>query len=194
MIPAPEGRLGVTANRILDAAFTVLTRNGLAKLSLEDVASEAEVSRQTVYRHFGSRDGLLSAVIVRDEEEMLDLVREAADGVDDLQVAIELGVNAVLHATAAHPLLQHLLRTEPDALLPFLTLASGPVIGIVGPAVAEIVVARTPVIGLESLEFLGDMVGRVVVSYAINPRPDVNDTARRLAAAVAAFARELAVE
>ncbi len=181
---APSG----TAARILDAALAVLARNGLSKLSLEDVAAESDVSRQTVYRHFGNRDGLLAATIVREEELMLELVGVAADGVHDLEEAISVGVAAALHATAEHPLLQRLLATEPDALLPFLTLGSGPVLSIVGPAIAEIVDTRAPGIDAADLEFLGDVVGRVVVSYAISPRADVEDTARRVAVAVAAHA------
>jgi AcrR family transcriptional regulator len=180
--------LAPTGTRILDAALTVLGRSGLTRLSLEDVATEAEVSRQTVYRHFGSRDGLLSSLIVREEEAMLHVVAVAAEGVHDLQTAVEVAVAAALHATAEDALLQRVLATEPAALLPFLTLGSGPVLGIVGPAIAEIIAARAPGIASEDLEFLSDLVGRVVVSYAISPRADYRDTALRLAVAVAAHA------
>jgi AcrR family transcriptional regulator len=180
--------LAPTGTRILDAALTVLGRSGLTRLSLEDVATEAEVSRQTVYRHFGSRDGLLSSLIVREEEAMLYVVAVAAEGVHDLQTAVEVAVAAALHATAEDALLQRVLATEPAALLPFLTLGSGPVLGIVGPAIAEIIAARAPGIASDDLEFLSDLVGRVVVSYAISPRPDYRDTALRLAVAVTAHA------
>lgn len=175
---------------ILDATLDVLGRVGIAKLALEEVATAAGVSRQTVYRHFGSRDGLLSAVIVREEEALLALVDEATDGVQEIEQAVRVGLAAALHGAADHPLLQRLLTSEPEALLPFLTLGSGPVLSIVGPAIAEVVERRS---GLQAddLEFLGDAVGRVVVSYAISPRPDIDDTATRLARMVAAHVRAL---
>ncbi len=50
-----------TRRRILAATFVVLARDGRRKLQLSDVAAEAKVSRPTLYRHFGSKDGLLEA-------------------------------------------------------------------------------------------------------------------------------------
>ena len=50
-----------TRRRILAATFVVLARDGRRKLQLSDVAAEAGVSRPTLYRYFGSKDGLLEA-------------------------------------------------------------------------------------------------------------------------------------
>lgn len=50
-----------TRRRILAATFVVLARDGRRRLQLSDVAAEARVSRPTVYRHFGSKEGLLEA-------------------------------------------------------------------------------------------------------------------------------------
>jgi AcrR family transcriptional regulator len=50
-----------TRRRILAATFVVLARNGRRKLQLSDVATEAKVSRPTLYRYFGSKEGLLEA-------------------------------------------------------------------------------------------------------------------------------------
>ena len=172
---------------ILDATFTLIGQVGIGKLALEDVAAEAGVSRQTVYRHFGSRDGLLSAIIVREEEALLALVDEATDGVEDLESAVHLGLAAALRGAQEHPLLQRLLVSEPDMLLPFLTLGTGPVLSIIGPAIAEVVTRRAPALAPDALDFLGDAIGRVVVSYAISPRDDIDDTARRLAEMVAGY-------
>jgi AcrR family transcriptional regulator len=50
-----------TRRRILAATFVVLSRDGRRKLQLSDVATEAGVSRPTLYRYFGSKEGLLEA-------------------------------------------------------------------------------------------------------------------------------------
>jgi AcrR family transcriptional regulator len=50
-----------TRRRILAATFVVLSRAGRRKLQLSDVAAEAGVSRPTLYRYFGSKEGLLEA-------------------------------------------------------------------------------------------------------------------------------------
>src|ERR1700728_3501935 len=50
-----------TQQRILAATAEVLSRNGKRKLSLSDVATQARVSRPTLYRWFASKEELLSA-------------------------------------------------------------------------------------------------------------------------------------
>jgi AcrR family transcriptional regulator len=50
-----------TRRRLLAATFVVLSRDGRRKLQLSDVAAEAGVSRPTLYRYFGSKEGLLEA-------------------------------------------------------------------------------------------------------------------------------------
>lgn len=58
--PPPDAEQS-TRRRILTATFVVLARDGRRKLQLSDVAAEAKVSRPTLYRYFGSKDGLLDA-------------------------------------------------------------------------------------------------------------------------------------
>ncbi|HNF84359.1 MAG TPA: helix-turn-helix domain-containing protein [Solirubrobacterales bacterium] len=53
---------------ILRATRTLIAKNG-AQVSLAEVASEAGVSRQAVYMHFGSRAGLLVALVRNMDEE-----------------------------------------------------------------------------------------------------------------------------
>jgi AcrR family transcriptional regulator len=57
-----------TRRRILAATFVVLARDGRRKLQLSDVAAEAKVSRPTLYRHFGSKEGLLDAFALYEQD------------------------------------------------------------------------------------------------------------------------------
>ena len=50
-----------TSERILAATAEVLSRNGMTKLSLSEVALQAGVSRPTLYRWFASKEELLDA-------------------------------------------------------------------------------------------------------------------------------------
>jgi TetR/AcrR family transcriptional repressor of uid operon len=52
---------GTTRQRILAATAEVLGRRGMTKLSLSEVALQANVSRPTLYRWFGSKEELISA-------------------------------------------------------------------------------------------------------------------------------------
>lgn len=54
-----------TREALLDAADRELASDGFAGTSLEAVASRAGVSKQTALRHFGSKEGLVTALMRR---------------------------------------------------------------------------------------------------------------------------------
>jgi AcrR family transcriptional regulator len=54
--------------RLVAAASRCIDRFGLAKTTLEDVATEAAVSRQTIYRYFANRDELLLDALLSELE------------------------------------------------------------------------------------------------------------------------------
>lgn len=83
-----------TRGRILEVARELLVERGSA-LKLQEVAAQAEVSRQALYLHFGDRQGLILA-LVRHIDESLNLadllahVYTAKNGQQLLERAIRL--------------------------------------------------------------------------------------------------------
>jgi AcrR family transcriptional regulator len=65
---------------MLDATFVVLSRTGRKKLQLMEVAAEAGVSRPTVYRHFGSKEGLLEAFALYEQDNFTAGIASATAG------------------------------------------------------------------------------------------------------------------
>ncbi|WP_216216841.1 TetR/AcrR family transcriptional regulator [Amycolatopsis aidingensis] len=65
----PPGTEDEAHRRIIEAATACLDRVGLAKTSLSDVAAEAGVTRQTVYRYFPGLKDILRAVALAGVEE-----------------------------------------------------------------------------------------------------------------------------
>ena len=161
-----------THDRILDAAISALATHGLARLSLEDVAKEAGMSRQTVYRYFGSKDALVTAAILREEQWFLDKMTAATAEHAELRPAMEAGIVAGLRAAREHPLLDRLLATEPEALLPFLTTGGGPVLSAARPVIQDLLTERLPHVSETTLGRVADATTRLFVSYAINPPDD----------------------
>ena len=51
------------SKQILEAAIVLFTEQGYAATSMDLIAKNAEVSKQTVYSHFGNKDDLFSASI-----------------------------------------------------------------------------------------------------------------------------------
>lgn len=52
-----------TRTRILEAAWSLVERRGVGRVTMADVAGEVGISRQAVYLHFGDRAGLLLAMV-----------------------------------------------------------------------------------------------------------------------------------
>lgn len=69
-----------TRDRILAATAEVLGRNGMTKLSLSEVALQAQVSRPTLYRWFASKRDLLDAFVVWERQYYERAVAEATAG------------------------------------------------------------------------------------------------------------------
>jgi AcrR family transcriptional regulator len=69
-----QRRVRDTRRRILAAARELFGEEGFHRASLEDIAARAEVVRPTIYRHFGSKLGLLQA-LVSDAEQRAGIER-----------------------------------------------------------------------------------------------------------------------
>jgi AcrR family transcriptional regulator len=170
-----------TPERILDATLGCIRALGLRRLTLEDVAAAATTSRQTVYRHFGSREGLLEAVILREERLLLAEVEAATRTATSLEDAIRAAVMTVLESARAHPLLDRLLEDEPGALLPFLALGRGPVVSAAEPVVRDLFVRFLSNASPQDVDALAGAATRLMVSYTLAPADDPRRTADTLA-------------
>lgn len=161
-----------TRDAILDATMQIASEVGLARLSVEDVAERAGLSRQTLYRYFGSRDGLLSAAILREEHAFIARIVDAVGDEPDLHLALRAAVVTALVAAREHPLLDRLLATEPEGLLPILLSGDGPVIPAARPAITEMLAVRLPGRRPAEVAAVADICTRLIVSYALNPPDD----------------------
>lgn len=118
-IPADED--DNTRQRILDSARELYVEFGLRRTTMEDVAKRAGMGRATLYRRFSEKDHLFQAVIMRDLQRDLVTIEKAIEGMDSaLDSLLEAFIQAAL-LTHHNPLVQRLLQTEPDHVLPFLT-------------------------------------------------------------------------
>lgn len=67
---------------LLDAAAELMTRYGLRRWSMEEVAEVAGVGRATLYRRFPSRDDLVNAAIAREANRFFSEVAAAVASTD----------------------------------------------------------------------------------------------------------------
>jgi AcrR family transcriptional regulator len=180
-IAAQDVRASETRDRIVDAAFRAVERFGLSRFTMDDVARMAGVARQSVYRYFDSRDALIVALVFREEEAFIEGVREAHSRHEDLEDATAEAILFCLRAAREHPLLDRLLESEPDALLPYLTTRGGGVIGRARAVIEELAAQRKGV-NPELVHRTADLAVRAIVSYTLTPSDDPpEDVAREIA-------------
>lgn len=100
---------GGTATRIARIAGAQFGTRGVAATSLDDVARELGLTKQTVLYHYGSKEGLVRAVTIAGAERLMDVLDEAAEGRTGWE-QIESVVRAAFGLAVAQPELIGLLR------------------------------------------------------------------------------------
>ena len=115
--PNGPGRPKDLAKRqaILDAAKILFLQHGYANTSMDAVASEASVSKLTVYSHFNDKETLFSsAVVAKCEEQLPPLFFELPEG-----IAVE---NVLLNIARGF---HHLINSDESVNLHRLIMALG---------------------------------------------------------------------
>lgn len=174
---AVEERQKIGRDQLLDAGVEVATLFGLSRLSMSEVATRAGVSRPTLYKHFSSREELVAAAVLREATAVVADALGAATPHDDPAVALEAALEVVLRRTRTHPLLQRILSTEPEALLPLLVTDAGRedstiVGGFIRTVTAQLVAEKAPELAPHVQHCLADMIARLMLSHAVNPSPE----------------------
>jgi AcrR family transcriptional regulator len=168
-----------TRQRILDATYACVARWGLSKTTVEDAARQAGLSRATVYRYFpGGRDELIAAVVSWQYREFFTRLYEEVHGATSLEEVLERGLLFARRAVRQHQVLQKVLQTEPDVLLPQLTLQSGRTIDAIAGFLVPYL-RRHPVADGVDVHEAADFLARMILSYIASPGHwDMSDPAQ----------------
>jgi TetR/AcrR family transcriptional regulator len=118
-------RQNPTARRILDVALTTFASRGVAATSLDTVAAAAGCSKQTLLHHFGSKDGLLDALLVVVAGELADAVNAGLSRPEGEWERLDAVVRAVFRLAARRPELLSLVREVGRLGTPFVDRLAG---------------------------------------------------------------------
>ena len=115
-------------DRELDGALAAFLDFGSRRTSVNEIARRGATSPATLYRRYGSKDGIVAAVVLRETRRFLAEVEAQVDpdAPPEDQLA-EVSV-AVARRLRDQPLLHRLIETEPEDILPRLTTYGWPVI------------------------------------------------------------------
>jgi AcrR family transcriptional regulator len=104
-------------DRILDAARTLVLREGPRAASVAAIAGESGAPAGTLYHRFGNRDGVLAAAWLRALERFQQSALAAAENPDALEAAVAMAVSQVGFARALPDDARLLLTLRRDDLL-----------------------------------------------------------------------------
>jgi AcrR family transcriptional regulator len=82
------------AHQLVGVADAVFSERGVASSSMAEIADRAGVTKPVLYDHFGSKDGLLAAVVLRAGEELAAATVEAVDAAAGPEQALASGLRA----------------------------------------------------------------------------------------------------
>lgn len=165
----PDG----TGERILDAAVDHAEDFGMRRFTMDDIAQRVGLSRVTIYRYFPKKDQLVEAILLREMRRFLRAVDTAVAPSQTLEERLVDGFVFALVYLRNHRLLQRLLRTEPELLLPHLTVRGGPVLEAGRDFIARFARGEggEEALPLSDAEIDGvsELLARMVLSFVLTP-------------------------
>jgi AcrR family transcriptional regulator len=119
--------------RVLEGGLVSIGRYGLARTTVDDVAQASGVSRATIYRHFpGGREQLVADTVAWEFSRFFQRLGEAVAGAPDLCVLLEDGIAFARQALAEHAVFQRVVQTEPERLVPLITVEANRILPMIG--------------------------------------------------------------
>jgi AcrR family transcriptional regulator len=166
-------------NTLLDAACHELQTRHWADITMADIAIAAGVSRQTLYKEFGSREEFAQVLVLREAESFLDAVEHAVGRhLEDPSKALAAAFDLFLTAAAENPLLRAIVIEEgAEELLALLTVHGKPLVERAADRLTDVMVAGWPLMRRRDAELLGDVLVRLAISYAALPSGPASATA-----------------
>jgi len=109
--------------RVLAATYACVARFGMGKTTVEDVVKESGVSRASIYRLFpGGKDQLLRETVGWEMNRFFASLAEAVYDAPDFASLLEGGLVFAHRSIQEHEVLRKVLDTEPERLLPLITV------------------------------------------------------------------------
>jgi AcrR family transcriptional regulator len=92
-----------TRERILDAAYKLFRRRGYSRVTMDDIAAEAALTKRTLYHHFESKDQLLAEVLTVQHRLAVEAFQTFGDRLSGSPEAIVKGMFRELAVWADKP-------------------------------------------------------------------------------------------
>jgi AcrR family transcriptional regulator len=166
-----ETLFGVTRDELQHRAWSVIT--------MAEVATAAGVSRQTLYKEFGSRDEFAQAFVIHEGERFLDIVEAAVrEHLDDAHAAVGAALDTFLRTAGEDPLVRMMLSDDgTGGMLPFVTTQGMPIVLWATARLSTVIQEGWPQAPVEKTQLLAESLVRLAISYITVPTASSEATA-----------------
>jgi AcrR family transcriptional regulator len=172
---------------LLATARDVVVAGDWERMPLAELAARAKVSRQTLYKEFGSKDGLAQALSAYETKVfMVELATVIEAYSEDPVAGTRAAVEYTLRTGADDPLLKSILSSArgPSDLLPMFTTRAEPLFAAARQLLTSYLTGHWPHLSTRDVSLVADAVIRLTVSHLVLPLAPIDRTADDLATLV----------
>ena len=169
--PYPQAAKALLRETLFGAARDQLELRPWAEITMSDIAGAAGVSRQTLYKEFGSRDVFGQAFVIHEGERFLDAVEEAVrEHLDDPRLAVGAALELFLRTAGDDPMIGILLSDDgTGGMLPFVTTQGMPVVAWATARLSAVIQEGWPRAREPDARLLAESLVRLAISYVTAP-------------------------
>jgi AcrR family transcriptional regulator len=169
--PYPQAARQLLREMLLAAGRDEVQQRAWSEITMAEIAAAAGVSRQTLYKEFGSRDEFAQALVIHEGERFLDQVDAAVrEHLDDPRAAIRAALETFLRTAGKDPLVRILLSDDGTAgLLPFVTTQGMPVVQWATARLTATIEQGWPQAPPAKARLLAETLVRLAISYVTAP-------------------------
>ena len=181
--PYPEAARRLLRETLFGAARDQLQNRAWSEITMSAIAGAAGVSRQTLYKEFGSRDEFGQAFVIHEGERFLDDVEAAVlEHRDDPRAAVHAAIELFLRTAGEDPLIRILLSDDgTGGMLPFVTTQGLPVVQWATARLGTTIEQGWPQAPKADVLLLSEALVRLAISYITGPSESPETTASSVA-------------
>jgi AcrR family transcriptional regulator len=177
--PYPEAARQLLRETLFGAARDQLQSKAWSEITMSNIAEVAGVSRQTLYKEFGSRAVFGQAFVIHEGERFLDGVDAAVrEHLDDPRAAVGAALELFLSSAGEDPLVRILLSDDgTGGMLPFVTTQGMPVVQWATARLTTTIEEGWLQAPAAKVSLLAESLVRLAISYVTAPSDDPETTA-----------------
>ncbi|MBS1679598.1 MAG: TetR family transcriptional regulator [Actinobacteria bacterium] len=187
--PYPEAARELLRQTLFDAARHHLESRSWSEVTMGDIAADAGVSRQTLYKEFGNKNDFAVALTIHEGERFLGAVEDAVRAhTDNPRDAIRAALELFLRTAGEDRLIRILLSDDGSGgMLPFVTTQGMPVVLWATTRLSAVIEEGWPEASQGDVKLLAEALVRLAISYITNPSETPDSTAASVAELLGPF-------